>query len=430
MEYQTKARAINATAYLYVSILLLMQNIRWIAPLYNNRAIFALPLALVMISPLVTLPFIGSDQNRLIKIHIGILGFFAVFAMAAFDFEALNESTYVFSATFLSSTAALGALVLTKLNGKTSIVGKALPIFAITSLVQVLWMYFESRMNLSTFFRPNGEGTAAEWFFSSRYDAERARYTFSSPMVAGSWLWFMGTWLIILGSSGKFGSKQKVFFITSGLTSWFGVFLSVSRGPIFSVLISAMAMLTLYLVDRNKRKIAITTIFMLITVIGISMETMSTEFANPIFRLLNEAFETTEAGNIERITAWTEGLKTISNSQWIGNGLSSIAYLKAEEEINFESTFLNLIYATGILGVAFSLYIVITWIVFLLIAWFDYFGAGEKNAARLFAIVGGTAWFPYMFIFPCFREVETAVITYSLFFLLINTQSNLKNWHR
>jgi hypothetical protein len=357
-------------------------------------------------------------------------GILALVSLTSIDELYLTDSAPLYIVLFATPIASLGVVEAVRIVLDKK-VGKAVLIcFAFSTIVQTLWLSVETRLGLTSFFRPNMEGTQVEWFFNNRYGVDRARYSFSSPMTAGSWAWFCGVILLVLGGSAKFGRATRYFFIATGLFAWVGMAFCISRGPLLVACISVLPLIVQLM--RGKHFISTTAwaIPLLFVAISGGLQIISDDLKYSFGRIISEAFSFDEDGNAGRATVWSEGLNLISTVPAGGYGMHTISFLSGDYEVNFENTFLNLIYGLGYPGIVYSCLLIGYWVAKTIEMWKLLLSGKRFDQMELMTLMLSTGWFPYMFVYPCLREFELALITFSilaLLFIVIPTATRISS---
>lgn len=407
-----------APAFIYIFLFFLIVHIRWIAPIYNNRFVYATPLILCCIIS-AAIPFLQGSQ-RASKHHVYwcTLSALAISAVPSFNTTYLLESLIVYVTLFSVPIASLLSTQAARLLIDPKGGPKLLLLLSLAGVLQTLWMAFETKLGLTSFFRPNMAGSSVEWWFTNRAGADRARYTFASPMVAGAWAWFSGLILIVFGGFGNWSKSLRIYFVGAGFVSWIAILLSISRGPAVVALISLIALCIPMLRSGGFVRVIISALPIVIGTALFSSYVIDKNVMSSVIDVAIAAFDSTEAGNEGRLRQWETGLNLIGQAPITGNGLHSVSHLMGEEAFNFENTFLDIIFASGLTGWLYSIVLIGFWIVLLARLLFQTCRDSHLQPIKVFTFAAATGWFPYLFMFPCLQLMETAFITFSIFAML------------
>lgn len=143
------------------------------------------------------------------------------------------------------------------------------------------------------------------------------------------------------------------------------------------------------------------------------------DLAFSLTNIASDTFSASDEGNTVRISNLEKAGELISSVPPNGNGLHKISYLIGEDEINFENTFLNIVYGAGYVGVVYSALLIGAWLYGLVPLWFSLRKIHKCGPLAILAFAMGNGWFSYMFFYPCLREIELSIITFSILSLLL-----------
>jgi hypothetical protein len=409
--------------YLYLFLLFISVHVRWFFVYLGDRWLLALPALLVSLS-IVLIPKYVTGRNQIsILLIIALPTVLGLNSLLSIDWTYGVESIVIVLILFITPISALGAPIAFRYISNSRTGKKILLVFAVAMIVQTIWLAFEVQLGLSNFFRPDIIGTNSEWFFNNRYGVDRAKYTFSSPMTAGAWSWFCGLILIVLGGHHKSGSSYRIFFLATGILTWCGMVFCISRGPAIVAICSFIALLIIYINFENIIKYGFRFIFSLASLYYLLIVWLEDDLLFSLVNIAKDTFSADDDGNSTRISIFRKAADLIINIPAGGNGLHSISYLIGADEINLENTFLNLIYGTGYAGVFYSVTIIICWLYGLIPLWLSLGKIRKMGPLAIITFAMGNGWFLYMFFYPCLREIELSIITFSILCLLL-----LKPW--
>jgi hypothetical protein len=202
-----------------------------------------------------------------------------------------------------------------------------------------------------------------------------------------------------------------LFFIV-GLLAYSSILFTFSRGPIILALLTYIGFL--YYLGKNGIKKIKSLMLLTSIVIGLLFFTTQYILNINIHSFVQSFFSLSDDANSGRYHLILEGInKLIFNFRIEGHGLFLLSPFHSTIGIQFENTYLTVVYGLGIVGLVFSLIVIISNISLL----FKITNT-DLNHFTKYLITISVSWFIYSFVYPVYRESYTAVLS-GIIFLVV-----------
>jgi len=423
-----KHKITNPTIWLCALVVVALTNVRWFSLFYNNRLVYAAPIILAVclfIWSSLNLTNLSLRGRQLLVLTVLLLTSMPLF----FAYEPVYslESFLTVVNMVLLPLALFPAVLTVRNNWNSSVESACVNLILVLCLIQSVFLVVEVKLELGTMFRPNSEGTSLEWAYSDRFGLARSKYTFSSPMIAGTWSWLFGVILLLESFSSKFHFKSRLLFLFGSIVSFLGSLFTISRGPIMLEIVSIAMIIGL----KSVKNSFVAGSILLVCVLLIGLVGGGLILSDDLFFALDSitriAFSSSEEGNQGRLVLWQEGLKRLENMSLTGNGLHTASFMSGALEANFENTYLNMVYAAGVAGLLNAVGIIFVFLIQISTVLHALMIQRRFDDLVIFAMATTIPFFFYTFVFPCQREIEISSIFFLVLLIPLSIQELPKN---
>jgi hypothetical protein len=376
------------------------------------KPIYGIPEYIMLLSYFVSILFYFFLLKNSFKLHIvfHLLYILSFFLLLQINFNLLIPSLSTFLNLFGTMSLGFGFyMILQKQFENIAVSFISFSLLGITTIIS-LGIIVESNFNFidtnwySLFFLNHSD---EHWL---RLGIKRAQFFFPSPMVAGQYLWFLGSFLLFFANSKKDKSITIYLFFIVGLLAYSSILFTFSRGPIILALLTYIGFL--YYLGKNGIKKIKSLMLLTSIVIGLLFFTTQYILNINIHSFVQSFFSLSDDANSGRYHLILEGInKLIFNFRIEGHGLFLLSPFHSTIGIQFENTYLTVVYGLGIVGLVFSLIVIISNISLL----FKITNT-DLNHFTKYLITISVSWFIYSFVYPVYRESYTAVLSGIIFF--------------
>jgi hypothetical protein len=281
------------------------------------------------------------------------------------------------------------------------------------AIIMSSWMILENKLGLKNIFPTSFTERGFERF--QRSGTVRSRFSFDAPMAAGQYLWLLASSLVCICAPAIKSRNLRLLGYAAAGVSCIAIFSTYSRGPMILVVGSAIFILLHFLWHQRKRPgIIIAFLCMagfVVSFLGIAGFPEERYAAQ--LDLIRNPLDIDAAGNSGRFERIQEGARALRESGLRGAGMNLFTHFNLENtglayqasgKVNFENTYLSIIYTIGVGGIVLSL----TMIFYLLQGIINTSRHGFQRGfsrSELFTVFGGAIWLLYSNMFPAFPAI-------------------------
>jgi hypothetical protein len=287
--------------------------------------------------------------------------------------------------------------------------GFALTAILCASLFPSVWLMVEDHLGLSNYFAIED---AADHYL--RENLIRARATFDSPIHAGQWLWFTGLTSILMAlkspSWGRF-----LFFSGIFVANLFGLLFTGSRGPYVLIALSSLILLVAaarssFPLKRAKSIAIAVSLGAALFGAAIYLPLYQKEWVTTIAASITDPYESANQIRLMRIQ---QGVDDSIENWPAGRGLRAVTTKDVVGTPDlYENTFLALINALGVLGLALSLAFIAAFLYLTVAALRRCLRRRDLDSGYVVALA--VPWLAYSFMFPIMASRLSSMISWSL----------------
>lgn len=399
---------------LFIVILIFIPHLH-VVKLFTTNAIFYgwLEYLYIIATPLVILKTLTKSDRFTRDLFILVVPIF-LFSLLSINLNEIQLSirglTTFFGAFFLASHFPNFLHQVSKPNSRFDF----FLVFLIFNYLFVsLWLLLEARLNLTGLFHGD---LLEEWSFT-RGSTRRAFYAFDSPMVAGTWMWFIGSLFTVYFSEVTEKKRLKFLCYLTGCLCMLSVIVTLSRGP-WALVAITLGLLGLKALLSNRidlTKLVILT-FTIVILLFTFFQVATTQLVDSILIYIRDFADPNESANKIRINKWILGFDKMFQNLPYGAGLDTIVGQAAAGRIQHENTYFTSINNLGLIGLFMSI-ILIPYFLFSIFASFSNTCLKRiSTPITILAFITTTPVLLYSFMFPMTSNRISSLVFYLVFF--------------